>query len=86
MRQYSNDLRLWALATGCLFTACVVARLVFTGVGDVGRFLVAMPVLWLACIPAGWALHALAVVCGARFPRFAAPPDAADYDDTPPPG
>ena len=86
MRRYSNDLGLWALATLCLFVVCVVARLLVTGVGDVGRFFVVMPFLWLVCIPFGWALHAVAVVCGARFPKFTAPPDAADYDDAPPPG
>ena len=56
-----------------------------TGVRDLGHLLVALPVLWLVCLPLGWALHAVAVVCGARFPTFAAPPDAADYDDEPPP-
>jgi hypothetical protein len=84
VRQYANDRALWALATACVFVAGVAARLAVTGVGNVGHFLVAMPLLGLASIPFGWALHAIAVVCGARFPRLAPPPDAADYDDGPP--
>jgi hypothetical protein len=78
MRQYATDYRLWGLISGCLFAPIAIAWHLTDDVDRLDRFRSDLMKLAIVCGVVGWAIHALAVVCGVRPSGSADVAQAAD--------